>query len=169
MHDQIKELTKNIDKESSFDIDTIIDICRSQPETLNEAITIAKKAQNYKILVRIYIQDLHDNKGAIEIVANQVRNLHDKVSILREHVPVLLKYMNLGQNTGGHVTAEQMEDAPKLKKYLVQIVKQVAYELVYYKRNGDKFDEDSMYEMGSNQIIKIEDMLDIFADDMVCM
>ena len=44
MHDQIKDLIRNIDKESSFDIETIIDICRTQPETLNEAITIAKKA-----------------------------------------------------------------------------------------------------------------------------
>jgi hypothetical protein len=58
-----------------------------------------------------------------------------------------------------------------LKKYLVDIIKQIAYELVIYKRNGDKFDETNQneYELGSNQVILIEDMLNIFEDDMVCM
>jgi hypothetical protein len=37
------------------------------------------------------ILDKHDNKRAIEIVANQVRNLYDKVAILKEHVPFFLK------------------------------------------------------------------------------
>jgi len=35
MHDKIKELTQNMEKNSAFDMNTVIDICRQQPETLD--------------------------------------------------------------------------------------------------------------------------------------
>lgn len=39
-----------------------------------------------------------------------------------------------------------------------------------YKRNGDYFDQSkTKTELRTNQIIKIEDLLSIFADDMVCL
>jgi len=61
-----------------------------------------------------------------------------------------------------------MDDSKKLVKYIVTIVKIVAEELVRYKRNGNKF-VDSKYTLGSNQIIRIEDLLRIFEDDMSCL
>jgi len=62
-----------------------------------------------------------------------------------------------------------MDESEKLKKYIVKIVKSIAEELVHYKKNGNKCDPTTVYTLGSNQIIKIEDLLRIFEDDMVCL
>ena len=56
--------------------------------------------------------------------------------ILQEHVPALLKYHNLNQSVGTHVTEAQMADSARLKKHIVKMVENIAAELVIYTRNG---------------------------------
>jgi hypothetical protein len=45
------EKLKSNQKESYFDIDTAIEVCRQQKETLDEAEKLAKNSMNFKLLV----------------------------------------------------------------------------------------------------------------------
>ena len=55
--EKIQELIKKSedakDGESIFDIDTAIEVCRQQEETLDQAETLAEKSKNYRLLVQI--------------------------------------------------------------------------------------------------------------------
>lgn len=42
MHKKIHELTHNIDKDTTIDVGTVIEICRQQEETLEQAIKVAE-------------------------------------------------------------------------------------------------------------------------------
>ena len=42
MHKKIDDLTQNIDKDTTFDVGTVIEICRQQEETLEQAIFLAE-------------------------------------------------------------------------------------------------------------------------------
>ena len=81
--DKISELIKKSEQqhqgESIFDIDTAIEVCRGQYETLDQAEALAEKSKNYKLLVQIKIENRHDNLSALNIIDKQINNLKEKV------------------------------------------------------------------------------------------
>lgn len=54
--------------ESIFDINTAIEVCRQQDETLDQAEKLAENSQNYRLLVQIKIENRQDNLGALNII-----------------------------------------------------------------------------------------------------
>jgi len=70
--DKISELIKKSESQhqgdSIFDIDTAIEVCRQQEETLDQAEQLADKSKNWKLLVQIKIENRHDNIGALNII-----------------------------------------------------------------------------------------------------
>lgn len=54
--------------ESIFDIDTAIEVCRQQEETLGQAEYLALNSKNYKLYVQIQIENKHDYSSALEVI-----------------------------------------------------------------------------------------------------
>lgn len=55
-NDKISELiskSNSAQGDSIFDIDTAIEVCRQQTETLDQAEKLAEQSKNYKLLVQI--------------------------------------------------------------------------------------------------------------------
>ena len=93
--EKIQELIKKSETqqsgESIFDIDTAIEVCRQQEETLDQAEALAEKSKNYKLLVQIQIENRHNNQEALNIIDTKIQNLKEKVQCLTQYVPKLLK------------------------------------------------------------------------------
>lgn len=66
--DLIKKSENQRQGDSIFDIDTAIEVCRQQFETLDQAEDLAEKSKNYKLLVQIKIENRHDNVAALNII-----------------------------------------------------------------------------------------------------
>jgi len=70
--DKIQELIKKSEGmqsgESIFDVDTAIEVCRQQEETLDSAEALAEKSGNWRLLVQIKIENRHDNSAALDII-----------------------------------------------------------------------------------------------------
>ena len=81
--EKIQELIKKSETqqsgESIFDIDTAIEVCRQQEETLDQAEALAEKSKNYKLLVQIQIENRHNNQEALNIIDTKIQNLKEKV------------------------------------------------------------------------------------------
>mgnify|MGYP000438503067 CR=1 FL=1 len=89
--DLIKKSENQRQGDSIFDIDTAIEVCRQQFETLDQAEDLAEKSKNYKLLVQIKIENRHDNLAALNIIDKQINNLKEKVQCLQQYVPKLMK------------------------------------------------------------------------------
>ena len=93
--DKISELIEKSESknngESIFDIDTAIEVCRQQEETLDQAEALAEKSNNFKLLVQIKIENRHDNAAALDLIDKKINNLKEKVQCLQQYVPKLLK------------------------------------------------------------------------------
>ena len=92
---KIQELIKKSETASSgdsiFDIDTAIEVCRQQEETLDQAEALSEKSKKFKLLVQIKIENRHDNQAALNIIDQKIHNLKEKVECLQQYVPKLLK------------------------------------------------------------------------------
>jgi len=92
---KIQELIKKSETASSgdsiFDIDTAIEVCRQQEETLDQAVALSEKSKKFKLLVQIKIENRHDNQAALNIIDQKIHNLKEKVECLQQYVPKLLK------------------------------------------------------------------------------
>jgi hypothetical protein len=77
--DKIQELIEKSETlqsgESIFDIDTAIEVCRQQDETLGQAEYLALKSKNYKLYVQIKIENRRDYISALDIIDNKITNL----------------------------------------------------------------------------------------------
>jgi len=67
--DKIQDLIKKSEGmsagESIFDIDTAIEVCRQQEETLDQAEALSEKSKNFRLLVQIKIENRHDYSAAL--------------------------------------------------------------------------------------------------------
>lgn len=92
---KIQELIKKSETAASgdsiFDIDTAIEVCRQQEETLDQAEALSEKSKKFKLLVQIKIENRHDNQAALNIIDTKIHNLKEKVECLQQYVPKLLK------------------------------------------------------------------------------
>lgn len=60
----------------------IIESCRQQEHTLNQAETLAEKTYSFPYLVQIKIENRRDYMGAIKIIDQRIPDLKEKVQIL---------------------------------------------------------------------------------------
>mmetsp|Transcript_17398 Transcript_17398/g.29273 ORF Transcript_17398/g.29273 Transcript_17398/m.29273 type:complete len:414 (+) Transcript_17398:1215-2456(+) len=161
--DKITELIKKSEQqhkgESIFDIDTAIEVCRQQKETLDVAEALAEKSKNYKLLVQIQIENKRDNEAALETIDKKINNLKEKVQCLQQYVPKLLKASN---------DSSQIAQKKKRSKEILQIVKDIAKALIEYTKFKKQFKSEmfSQFELKPHQKVKIEDLLQIFVDDL---
>lgn len=143
--------------ESIFDIDTAIEVCRQQEETLDQAEALAEKSGNFKLMVQIEIENNHNNTKALEIIDTKIKNLKEKVQCLQQYVPKLLKTKIDNANKVKIVLTEKKIWENKI----MEIVKEIAWALVDYTRNNKKFaiHEEKGFELKSHQKVRIEDLL----------
>jgi hypothetical protein len=156
--DKIQELIKKSEQqqhsgESIFDIDTAIEVCRGQPETLEQAEALAEKSKNFKLLVQIKIENRHDNASALNIIDKQINNLKEKVQCLQQYVPKLLKSRDSKEDD--YLTRRDQSQR------ILKIVKDIAKALVEYTKHKKVFMSEAFkkFSLKANQKVRIEDLL----------
>jgi len=118
--------------------------------------------------VQIKIENRHDNLGALNIIDQKINNLKEKVQCLQQYVPKLLK---IKEDVSGKT---DLKDAISKRndnsKRILDNVKNIARALCEYtKNNKKKFDTDEFnkkFTLKSHQKVRIEDLLQIFIDDL---
>lgn len=159
--DKISELIEKSEQknngESIFDIDTAIEVCRQQEETLDQAEALAEKSNNYKLLVQIKIENRHDNTAALDLIDKKINNLKEKVQCLQQYVPKLLKKKDDAMGYQGNDAALARRELPER---IYNIVSDIAKALINYTKDKRVFKEQfSSYTLKTNQKVKIEDLL----------
>lgn len=128
--------------ESIFDINTAIEVCRQQDETLDQAEKLAENSHNYKLLVQIKIENRQDNIGALNIIDQKIENLKEKVQCLQQYVPKLLKQ----KKEDGAGKPDYIASSSKRidhQRRILDNVKNIARALCEYtKNNKKKFDTE---------------------------
>ena len=169
---EIKEfLTIHNDQEPIFDVDTAIEVCRQQDLTREYAIDLAEKKKRWKLLVQIYIENQKLYKKALIKIDQNIDNVREKVDMLQMYGPKLLKQCekqdrenNKNYPTYNFMEARTKEDERTLTtKDVMDVAFRIVQALVYYVANG-KFRQDSNLNLGKNQVVRIEDLLQIFVD-----
>lgn len=156
--------------ESIFDIDTAIEVCRQQEETLGQAEYLALKSKNYKLYVQIQIENKHDYTSALEVIDTKITNIKDKVGCLQQYVSKLLKHKH---DSSKKIEEKEIRNAIVQKqnqqKKILEMVQQIAWALVDFTKHDKKFERPENKEkftLKSHQKVRIEDLLQIFIDDL---
>lgn len=116
-------------------MDTAIDVCREHRPTRDQAISLATQQQKWSLLVQIYIDDEEEYAKAQEIIEREIRNIRDRVDILKIYGPKILKH-----STAPH-ERRQLHAAmgPSLSEKLMLLVQRIA---------EDACSNDASYEPG---------------------
>jgi hypothetical protein len=135
-----------------FDVDTAIDVCREHRPTRDQAISLATQQQKWNLLVQIYIDDEEEYTKAQEIIEREIRNIRDRVDILKVYGPKILKH-----STAQHERRQLHSTmGPSLSEKLMHLVQRIA---------EDATSNDSAKSYAPGQIpVKIEELLQIFVD-----
>lgn len=162
--DKITELIKKSEshgKGSYFDIDTAIEVCRQQKETLDVAEALAEKSKNYTLLVQIQIENKHDYEAALTTIDKKINNLKEKVQCLQQYVPKLLKAREDSKKRDEPKDNSSITSRRLQAKQILQIVKDIATALVDYVKNKKVFRNEAFkkFELKPHQKVKIEDLL----------
>ena len=98
INESTAESTKN---KRIFDVATAIDVCREHKATREQAIQLATQQKEWALLVQIYIDDMpDDNQGrskfndALKIIEEDIKNIREKIEILKIYGPKILKSKN---------------------------------------------------------------------------
>ena len=90
---------------------------------------------------------------------NQINNLKEKVQCLQQYVPKILKKK-----------ADEKDDNKSKRqdfaRRILEIVKEISKALIDYQKNKKKFENFKKFTLKSHQRVRIEDLLQIFVDDL---
>lgn len=129
--------------ENIFDINTAIEVCRQQPDTMEHAEKLAEYSKNYKLLVQIKIENRRDNYGALDIIDRKIKNIKEKVTCLQLYVPKLLKLRGSGK--------EDIEELRDKQQRILKIVTDIASALCEWvklnKRGFETADYKQQFEL----------------------
>ena len=130
-----------------------------QPETLDQAEALAERSkEKNELLVQIKIENRHDYASALKIIDEKITNLKEKVNCLQQYVPKFLK--NRSDQTNSGLKSKQTQE-------ILAIVKDITKALVDYTKHDGRFEVfKDKYTLKHHQKIKIEDLLQIFVDDL---
>lgn len=129
---------------------------------MEHAEKLAEYSKNYKLLVQIKIENRRDNYGALDIIDKKIRNIKEKVTCLQLYVPKLLKLRGDNKEAIGELRDNQQR--------ILKIVQDIASALCEWiklnKRGFETPEFKQQYELKPHQKVRIEDLLQIFVDDL---
>ena len=113
-------------------------------------------------MVQIQIENKKDPAKALKIIEANIVNLREKVECLQLYAPKLFKQYN--PNAVKMSTLQQQTILDQIQS----IVRNIVGALVEYTKNNGKFMTDNYkkFELKKNQKVRIEDLLQIFVDDI---
>lgn len=163
---------KSATEQPIFDVDTAIEVCRQQDSTRMHAIKLAEQKQRWKLLVQIYIESQNQYKKALVMIDTRINNVREKVDLLQMYGPKLLKECEHQQRNATVSSQISMIEKGRAddRSITMEDVSDVAFRIVeamvYYTAHGNAFarQQDRHLELLPKQVVRIEDLLQIFVD-----
>ena len=143
-------------------------MCRQQEDTLEQAEQLASKSKQWGMLVQIKIENRKEPAKALEIIDKNISNLKEKVECLQLYAPKLFKAIMQakGLERQGALSLIDFNKSTLLDQ-LQNLVRNIVGALIEYKKQK-KFTSDAYkhFELKEKQRIRIEDLIQIFVDDI---
>lgn len=150
-----------------FDVATAIEVCRQQEDTLEQAEQLAIKSKQWSLLVQIKIENRKDPAKALEIIDKNITNIKEKVECLQLYAPKLFKAIQQAKGTGVPTSMFDLNKST-LTEQLQTLVRNIVAALVEHKKTRGKWVTEAFkhLELKDKQKVRIEDLLQIFVDDI---
>lgn len=120
------------------------------------------------MLVQIKIENRKEPAKALEIIDKNITNLKEKVECLQMYAPKLFKAITQAKNQERQGAISLLDlNKQTLLDQLQNLVRNIVGALIEYKKQK-KFTSDQYkhYELKEKQRVRIEDLIQIFVDDI---
>ena len=135
------------------------------------AITLAECKKRWKLLVQIYIESQNQYKKALIMIDTKINNVREKVDLLQMYGPKLLKECENqanSQTVNPHLSMIERKDNDRVitNEDVCNVAFRIVEAMVYYTAHGQSFarQQDKHLVLGPKQVVRIEDLLQIFVD-----